>query len=375
MPQPELDILILGGGCAGLSLATRLSGAWPRVGVVEPRSNYVEDRTWCHWYTEPHPFDTCIRKRWNQWQVSHNNNMITRGSMALPYVAISSAEFYKTALRHCEDGNNIRLWLDTTAKDTAGQAGSWTVDTSRGRLTARILIDARPPRTPPNYGQFFRGVEIRTDRACFDPSSVGLMEFRPPHADGIDFVYVLPFATDHALVEVTRFGSEKPSSNLLETWLDAECQAHVDGAIKTVLRQETGALPMEAGYGVAKGPSHGYARIGLGGGAARPSTGYAFQRIQRMSDRLAAQIIGTSDTPWLDTRLDGPVTRVVDRLFLRVIRSAPEHGPELFCALFTNARSERLERFLSGSVTIRDRMSVITSLPPVLFLRAALGLS
>ncbi|AWN15473.1 Lycopene beta cyclase [Salinisphaera sp. LB1] len=304
--------------------------------------------------------------------MSRHGAITIRGATDMPYVAISSSAFYETALRCCEDGKNVHLWLGTTATDTTGHAGAWAVETSRGRLTTRTLIDARPPRIPPNYGQFFRGVEIHTDRARFDPTTVGLMHFRPPHAGGIDFVYVLPFASDRALVEVTRFGSARPSSEWLKTWLAEECDRLSDGATTAVLREEAGALPMQAGYGVAKGPSQGYARIGLGGGAARPSTGYAFQRIQRMSDRLAAQIQSSSDTPWLDPRLDGAITRVLDRLFLRVIQSAPERGPEFFHALFANAPPERLERFLAGSVAAADRLSVIASLPPAFFLRSAL---
>jgi len=46
------DLIIIGGGCAGLSLAARLSrygGDAPRTLVVDSRTSYTNDRTWCFW--------------------------------------------------------------------------------------------------------------------------------------------------------------------------------------------------------------------------------------------------------------------------------------------------------------------------------------
>ena len=48
----EYDVMILGGGCAGLSLASRLAelgSNCPRVLIPEKRPVYSNDRTWCFW--------------------------------------------------------------------------------------------------------------------------------------------------------------------------------------------------------------------------------------------------------------------------------------------------------------------------------------
>ena len=109
--------------------------------------------------------------------------------------------------------------------------------------------------------------------------------------------------------------------------------------------------------------------MGLGGGAARPSTGYAFARIQRQADRVTSAITEGRAVP---ATLDGPFARFMDRVFLQVIQTVPERGPALFESLFRNAAPDRLEHFLSGSVHPMDRLSVMTSLPTLPFLRAAL---
>ncbi|MFQ3248021.1 MAG: lycopene beta-cyclase, partial [Arenicella sp.] len=46
MSAPDVDVAILGGGCAGLSLAVRLASSNFLVKVIEPREDYVDDRTW-----------------------------------------------------------------------------------------------------------------------------------------------------------------------------------------------------------------------------------------------------------------------------------------------------------------------------------------
>jgi lycopene beta-cyclase len=61
----------------------------------------------------------------------------------------------------------------------------------------------------------------------------------------------------------------------------------------------------------------------------------------------------------------------MDRVFLQVLATAPKSGPALFEALFRNVSADRLERFLSGSTHPVDRLSVMASLPPLPFLRAA----
>ena len=72
-----------------------------------------------------------------------------------------------------------------------------------------------------------------------------------------------------------------------------------------------------------------------------------------------------------DTRLDGRMTQFMDRVFLRVLATAPERAPALFECLFRGSPEDRLERFLSGSTRAADRLSVMASLPPLPFLRAA----
>ena len=60
MAAIDTDVAILGGGCAGLSLAVRLAGTGLRVTVVEPRLEYEDDRVWSFFRTRPLTMTTSI---------------------------------------------------------------------------------------------------------------------------------------------------------------------------------------------------------------------------------------------------------------------------------------------------------------------------
>lgn len=366
MQSPDVDIAILGGGCAGLSLAARLASEGQSLCVIEPRERYTDDRAWSFWRTAPDPFQDCVRASWTHWDVTGPGGLVARGSSRLRYETVAAGPFYERAQSMIADSQSAELVLAASAGEVRKIASGHQVDTDVGTLSARHVVDTRSPRRIPTYGQFFLGREIHTERPVFDAHRVHLMQFRKGYSQGVDFVYTLPFAPDRALVEVTSFAPESPGADAFAAWLDAEI-ADLDPGDVEVLREESGALPMEVGF--AEPDDDSVINMGLRGGAARPSTGYAFARIQAQADHVAGALMnGTTPRP----ALDGPATRFMDRVFLQVIQTMPDRGPALFESLFRNAPPDRLERFLSGSTRPIDRLSVMTSLPTMPFLLAAL---
>jgi lycopene beta-cyclase len=365
MQAPDVDVAILGGGCAGLSLAVRLAHSDLSVRIIEPRKAYENDRAWSFWRTRSHPFEDCVRKEWSSWTIAGPLGVTSRSSTYMRYQTIESGAFYNRARELISAGSNMTLSLGVAAHSVARFGEGWRVQTDDGPFTAGCVVDTRPPRRIPTYGQFFLGREIKTEHPVFDPDVVQLMHFREGYSAGVDFVYILPFANDQALVEVTSFAPQNPGHQQFALWLDTEIAALNPGQTE-ILRTEAGALPMQAGF--TDLTSDDVIQMGLGGGAARPSTGYAFTRIQTQADQVAAALIA-GEHP--SVKLDGPVTHFMDRVFLQVLSTAPSRGPAMFQSLFRNAPTDRLERFLSGSTRPIDRLSVMASLPPLPFLQAA----
>ena len=67
--QTEFDLIIIGAGCAGLSLGTRLASLdsqAPKTLLLESRVAYDNDRTWCFWGDAHTPFATLARHSWQR---------------------------------------------------------------------------------------------------------------------------------------------------------------------------------------------------------------------------------------------------------------------------------------------------------------------
>jgi len=74
-PVTTVDLAILGGGCAGLSLAHALAASHVTGSVVilEPRSAYTDDRSWCFWASNSNNSEasSVMPERWRD-QVHHS---------------------------------------------------------------------------------------------------------------------------------------------------------------------------------------------------------------------------------------------------------------------------------------------------------------
>ena len=92
----DFDYIILGGGCAGLSLAYELeiNGKLKEknLAIVENRKEYKRDKTWSFWRVFDHNFDDCVIKSWNT--INTSKNSIELKSENYPYQSIDSGKFY-----------------------------------------------------------------------------------------------------------------------------------------------------------------------------------------------------------------------------------------------------------------------------------------
>ena len=64
----EFNYVIIGGGCAGLSLAYELEIHEKlknkTLAIIEPRKEYKRDKTCSFWKVAPHKFDDLVKKNW-----------------------------------------------------------------------------------------------------------------------------------------------------------------------------------------------------------------------------------------------------------------------------------------------------------------------
>ncbi|MDC0396008.1 lycopene cyclase family protein, partial [Candidatus Pelagibacter sp.] len=85
----EFDYIIIGGGCAGLSLAYELEIhnklKDKTLAIIEPRLEYKKDKTWSFWKTTDHNFDDCIKKSWQNFSINIPNKTKYLECIGYPY--------------------------------------------------------------------------------------------------------------------------------------------------------------------------------------------------------------------------------------------------------------------------------------------------
>lgn len=365
----DAEIVILGAGASGLMLAERLAGykdQAPRVILVEPRTTYANDQTWSFWRVAPHAFESLVEATWQRMAWSAAGWRQTISSDRYPYQSIPARAFFDRALDAVDGSPRISLQQGCAALALRERPEGVEVETSDGTMLARWVIDTRPA-SPPRGAlvQRFAGARIRTGSASFDPSVVGLMDSMEFDRHGFSFTYVLPFAPDEALIETTRF----TRSVLPEAQLERELANAIDRLSRgghTVLRTERGAIPMTTERLVS--PSERVVLAGRRGGAARPSTGYAFLRMANWADQAAQAIV--QGLPPVGHPHEPAIRRHLDAIFLRVLTERPDLGPSIFLSLASGARANSVIRFLSDRATPLDIAAVVAALPPLPFVAA-----
>ena len=107
----EFDYTIIGGGCAGLSLAYELEInnklSDKTLAIIEPRTEYQRDKTWSFWKTFPHNFEDCVIKSWDSFSINIPNKSKQVECESLPYQSIDSGLFYKKTL------NKLKIFISS----------------------------------------------------------------------------------------------------------------------------------------------------------------------------------------------------------------------------------------------------------------------
>ena len=373
------DVAFAGAGLAGLSLAVRLAALPdpPRIALIDPRANPPRDRTWCHWQLHEHPFTAAVTHRWYDWEACGINKPRTAHRSANPYTRIPSDRFFQVASGKLSDLSHVQFYNGCSVTHMDDSPEGATLHLSDGRtIRSDWVFDSRPvPNGYAPWRQIFRGLELHSPAAVLDRETVTLMDFVSAGREGIRFFYVLPLDDHTALVEDTWLvpdGRTPPldSESILE--YAREKLAPVDWTIR---HQEEGNLPMGQKFPNLSSPSRNpHPRIipwGTPAGALRASSGYAFSRIQRASDRMTAawQKNGRPDPACVR---DSPLLDRMDRIFLRALTRHPEQAPDFFCRLFDRVPTEALIRFLESEPSAVDLWQVMRALPAAPFLAAAL---
>lgn len=367
------DVIILGGGCAGLALARELAGSGKalRVAIIEPRLSYEEDRTWCFWAGVEEDVSPSPVAEWQRWAFSSADVRIMHKARTWRYVLMRSADYYCHALNIILQAPRIDLRLGVSAGAVRLVDGVCRVEADGTMLFARRVVDTRPPSLErlgaAPFAQVFRGFEVETDSDTFDPRAALLMGDTRVDGEGVAFDYVLPLTPRRALFEHTVFSKHPPCSSSLDEVCGTRMRA-LCGSSARIVREERGWIPM--GLPVAPPQGGPIIRAGTTGGAVRSSSGYAFRRIQRWA-RTCALTLARGGMP-VAMKSDRSLVSFMDRVFLRAMAQHTDRTPGYFLKIARALDGDQFARFMSDQATAMDWLRVVAALPKGDFI-AALG--
>lgn len=367
--DPPLDYVIVGAGVAGLSLARRLAprlSPGQRLLLIDGR-RHDADRTFAFWTDAPTPIDDLL---WGAWHTLRICSDAAQQELALEpwrYVALSESRLREAVLLQLAQIQGAECVAGRVDRIEHGRDADVVVLEGGQRLAARWVFDSRSHEVDGSglvsLRQRFRGWWIETPEPAFDPDVATLMDFRAPQGQGLGFYYLLPAHPRRALVMAVHIGSD-PHPPPLRPYVQ-----RLLGDAWTVVSEERGSTPATDHRFVRRAGLR-TVRIGISGGQLRPSTGYAFQRIQRDSDAIVGALLRhgaplpVSTDPW--------VLRTMDAIMLTVVARHPGATAPLFYRLFEGNPIHRVLRFLDDRPSWRDVVGIVRSLPPWWFVAAAL---
>lgn len=338
--------------------------------ILEPHQKNKKDKTYCFWSTSVNvekiiPLDF-IDKEWDEVIL---NGKVQRLN-PLKYYHVSSLTLYEKALKIIKN-HDVKILKHALEQ----------VQSSNRIITDNIIyepkfsFDSRPPvikklqKNQFYINQSFVGWQIQTNDEVFDPQSFTMMDFEIPQDNSTQFVYVLPFDSKHALVEVTRFGEKimslREGENLLKGYLK-------DYKDYQVLDIEKGCIPMTN----ADIPSESHSNVrnmGSRAGHVKPSTGYAFKSMSIDATNIADQIargnesIDSSNVQSRDNRF-----AFYDSLLLRILTEKPQLGKPIFKRLFGRIKASEILYFLDEESKLINELKIFYYLQWKPFIVAAL---
>lgn len=365
--------VILGAGLAGLSLACALvrEGVDEPIVIVDRRTTFDRDRTWCTWAVPGVPFLELATHSWDRWEVRTAERSGHGGSTRHPYVHLPSDAFYAAALERLDRAPNVELRLGEAVTEVGdGWArtdhSTYAGTTYDGLALGSPALRGRPPGDLELW-QSFVGWEVETEDARFVPGTATLMDFRTPQPDaGVAFLYVLPFSATRALVEHTSFSRSPPAAEDHRAALLGHLQ---EGGPFTRIREEDGRLLMTTAALPARRSPH-TAAIGTAGGALRASSGYAFSRVQAHVAAVARSVARGRPLP---ARAGDARRAALDAVFLQALDDDPAAFPEVFRALVDGVGGDAFARFMADASSLADEARVIAACPTLPFARALAG--
>ncbi|MEP6700743.1 MAG: lycopene cyclase family protein, partial [Bacteroidota bacterium] len=136
-----------------------------------------------------------------------------------------------------------------------------------------------------------------------------------------------------------------------------------------IIEEEFGSIPM-TNHKFPAVDGH-IINIGTAGGQTKASSGYTFRFIQKHSARITESLIKKGN-PFIVLPGGAKRFRFYDSILLHILKHKKLSGDQIFTRLFKKNKPQQVLRFLDNESSFSDELKIISSLPAMPFLKAAL---
>ena len=406
-PISQYGVIVLGGGCAGLSLIRKLVQQNFDIPILllEQRAQYTHDRTWSGWFSteQLQGLETIPKHTYTSWSFTSASKKILHTSEEHAYCSIASGDFYTDTLALLEQSPMVDVHLDIALDDIEHLLANKSEQTV---LIDTIGITQKPHKrevdTRTTYQQSksrgmstdceglwqrFAGVTVSANQPLFTPDELeqaALMHDMQSNEHGFCFNYILPLTQYTALVETTFFTTEALSAVYLQKQsiaaakdffaanTDVNTARHHAFALTFTVSEE-GHLPMQVNPDKSSMAYASTSGIILGGtiaGALRPSSGYAFASIQNWAKKVAEFLVSENSQVFEPYQHYSRITLYLDRIFLAALSRYSTIAPQLFLSMATTLSAKQFALFMNHQAGLLVWLKVIWAMPKRPFMKA-----
>ena len=370
------DYIITGAGCAGLSLVMHMlkNGGFEnkKILLIDKDAKNKNDRTWCFWENGKSLFEPIVKKSWNELWFHADGFSKKLHLQPYQYKLIRGIDFYKYCLAEISKYPNItfsnahveKLFSDETRTGVVLEDGT----THHAQYIFNSILFQKPILTSKQYWllQHFKGWLIETEQPAFDAAVGTLMDFRTSQQNGTTFFYVLPLSATQALVEYTLFSKEILPDETYEDALKKYVEETLGIKNYAIKEKEFGVIPM-SNY-TFPSVQKAIINIGTAGGQTKASSGYTFLFIQQQSKAIVNNLLQEKTF----SKPHASRFQFYDSVLLNILHNDTLRGAAIFSDLFKKNKPGQVLKFLDNDTSLRDELRIISSLPTLPFLKAAI---
>lgn len=373
------DFIFTGVGCAALSLVMRMikSGKFTdkKILLIDKEPKTKNDRTWCFWEKENGFFEEVVYKKWETISFLSDDFSSNMAIAPYQYKMIRGIDLYQYCLKAISQQKNIDILYGNVTQSVTHKEGiTLHIDGKMEHFNGATIFNSILPKQPPAPGtinllQHFKGWMIETPEAAFDPSRAIFMDFRVKQRDDTTFAYVLPISSTIALVEYTLFSKDLLPDEVYEDELKNYLSDFFHLKDFRIIEKEFGVILMTNRKFSFYEKSDRF-NIGTAGGMTKASSGYTFQFIQKQADMIMDHLINhkpLSEIPAAPGRFS-----FYDKLLLDVLYNRRATGKDIFTMLFKKSKPQQVLKFLDNETSLGEELKIISGLPTVPFLKAAM---